>query len=158
MIDMSRLNLQIGLPTPDSNPQIMFEQIALLENQFKTQMSNSKKIAIAIEELPPKYQGILTSEMSKEGRSISPKHTEDIEFQYWHVIHGSYMKNSILDGKPQEKLDKMEVALMALNGTCNQCGKQGHKEADYCTKKHINRQALTPKEDIKLGKGNNQKQ
>ena len=28
MIDMNRLKQKIGLPTPDSNPQIMFEQIA----------------------------------------------------------------------------------------------------------------------------------
>ena len=53
MIDMNRLKQKIGLPMPDSNPQIMFEQIASLENQFKTPMSNSEKIAIAIEKLPP---------------------------------------------------------------------------------------------------------
>ena len=42
MIDMNTLKQNIGLPTPDSNPQIMFEQIASLENQFKTYRILSK--------------------------------------------------------------------------------------------------------------------
>ena len=41
-------------------------------------MMNREKIAIAIEELPPEYQGVLTSQMSKEGRSITPKRIEDV--------------------------------------------------------------------------------
>ena len=45
----------------------MFEQIAALENQFKTTMSNSKKIAMAIEQLPAEYQPVHTAEMRKEG-------------------------------------------------------------------------------------------
>ena len=56
MIDMNWVKQKIGLPTPESNPQIMFEQIALLENQLKTMMTSSEKIAIAIEKLPSKYQ------------------------------------------------------------------------------------------------------
>ena len=80
IIDMNRLKQKIGLPMPNSNPQIMFEQIAPLENQFKTPMSSSEKIAIDIEKLPPEYQGILTSEMSKEGRGITPKHIKDVAF------------------------------------------------------------------------------
>ena len=80
MIDMNRLKQKIGLPTLDSNPQIMFEQIASLENQFKTTMMSSEKIAIAIEKLPSEYQGVITSKMSKEGCSITPKHNEDVAF------------------------------------------------------------------------------
>ena len=84
MINMNRLKEKIGLPTPDSNHQIMFEQIASLDNQCKTQILSSEKIAIAIK-MPPEYQGVLTSEMSKEGTpsSITPKHIEDVAFQYW---------------------------------------------------------------------------
>ena len=81
MIDMNHLKQKIGLPTPKSNPQTMFEQIALLENQFKTTMTNSEKIAIVIDKLPSKYQGVLTSEMSKVGHSIMPRHIEDVTFQ-----------------------------------------------------------------------------
>ena len=81
MIDMNHLKQKIELPTPKSNPQTMFEQIALLENQFKTTMTNSEKIGIVIDKLPSKYQGVLTSEMSKEGHSIMPRHIEDVTFQ-----------------------------------------------------------------------------
>ena len=103
MIDMNRLKQKIGLPMSDSNPQVVFEQNASLENQFKTPMLDSEKIAIAIEKLPPEYQGVLTSEMSNEGRNITPKHIEDVVFWYWRAVHGSYAKNAIIDGKTEEK-------------------------------------------------------
>ena len=122
MIDMNRLKQKIGLPMPDSNLQIMFEQIASLENQFKTPMMNSKTIAIAIKKLLPEYQGVLMSKMSKEGRSITPRHIKDVAFQYWYVVHGSYTKNVIIDRKTEEKVDNKEVAFMAFNRTCNHCG------------------------------------
>ena len=83
MIDMNQLKQKIGLPTLQRNPQIMFEQIALLENQFKTTMTNSEKIAIAIDKLPSKYQGVLTLETSKEGHSIMSRHIEHVTFWYW---------------------------------------------------------------------------
>ena len=57
MIDMNRLKQKIGFPTPESNPQIMFEQIASLQNQFKTTMMSSEKIAIAIKKVPSEYEG-----------------------------------------------------------------------------------------------------
>ena len=41
MIDMNELKHKVGLPTPQSNPQIMIDQIASLENQFKTTMMSS---------------------------------------------------------------------------------------------------------------------
>ena len=118
---MNRLKQKIELPTPDSNPQIKFEQIASLENQFMTPISKSEKIAIAIEKLLKEYQGVLTSEMSKEGRSITPKHIEDVAFWYWRAVHGPYAKNAIIDGKTEEKADDKEVSLMVFNGTCNWC-------------------------------------
>ena len=122
MIDMNRLKQKIGLPTLNSNPQIMFEQIASLENQFKTTMTSSEKIAITIEKLPSEYQGVLTSEMSKEGCSITPKHIKDVVSRYWHVVDGSYMKNAIIDDKIEDTADDKEVAPMAFNRTCNCCG------------------------------------
>ena len=155
MINMNRLKQKIGFPTPDRNPQVMFEQIASLENRFKMLMLHSEKIAIAIKKLPPEYQAMLTSEMSKEGRRITPQHIEDVVYQYWRAVHGSYAKNAIIDGKTEEKADDKEVVLMAFNGTCNQCGQQGHKEVDCYTNKHINGHALTPKEGGKSMKGNN---
>ena len=119
MIDMNQLKQIIGLPSPQSNPPTMFEQIASLENQFKTTMMNSEKIAIAIDKLPSKYQGVLTSEMSKEGHSIMPRHIEDVAFQYRQAVYGSYGTNTVIDNKPDDKTDEKEVALVAFNGTCH---------------------------------------
>ena len=108
---------KIGLPTPQSNPQIMFEQVASLENQFKTAMMSSEKIAIAIEKLPSEYQGVLTLEMRKEGHSIMPSTLKmwpfDIGEQYWVIC-----KNSIIDNKSEDETDEKEVALMVFNRTC----------------------------------------
>ena len=119
MIDMNELKHKIGLPTPQSNPQIMFEQIAPLENQFKTTMMSSEKIAIALEKLPSEYQSVLTLEMSKEGHRIIPRHIEDVAFQYWREVYSSYAKNTIIDSKSEDKTDEKEVALMAFNRTCH---------------------------------------
>ena len=69
--DMNRLKQRIGLQTPESNPQSLFEQMAALENQFKKRMDDSEKIAIAIEKLPVKYQPVLTTEMQKEEALLS---------------------------------------------------------------------------------------
>ena len=43
-------------------------------------MMSSENIAIAIEKLPSEYQSVLTSEMSKEGHSMTPKQIEDVVF------------------------------------------------------------------------------
>ena len=57
MIDINCLKQKIGLPTPESNPQIMFEQIASLENQFKTMMMSSEKIPFGIKIIAFKLPG-----------------------------------------------------------------------------------------------------
>ena len=74
-----------------------------------------------IDKLPSEYQGVLTSEMSNEGHSIMTRHIEDVAFQYWTVVYGSYVKNAVPDNKSEDKTDE-EVALMAFNGTCHRCG------------------------------------
>ena len=63
---MNQLKQHIGLQTPKSNPQTMFEQNAALGNQFKTPMFNNEKIAVAIKKLPAEYQPVLTAEMRRK--------------------------------------------------------------------------------------------
>ena len=83
LIDMNHLKQQIGLKTLESNPQTMFEQIAALENELKTPMSDSEKIAIAIKKFPAEYQPVLTAKMRKEGGMLMASHIENTAFQYW---------------------------------------------------------------------------
>ena len=90
-----------------------------MENQFKNPVMSSENIAIAIEKFPSEYQGVLTSEMSREGHSITPRHIEDVAFQYWRVVYGSYAKNTVINNKPNDKTYEKEVTLMAFNGTCH---------------------------------------
>ena len=104
MIDMNKLKQKIRLPTPQSNPQIMFEQIALLENQFKTTMMNIEKIAIAIDKFPSEYQGVMTLEMSKKDTSschgtlkMSPS---DIGEQY--MVHMQKMQPLVTNLKTKQ--------------------------------------------------------
>ena len=99
----------------------MFEQIASLENQLKTNMSNSEKIAISIEELQPKYQLVLTAEMWKEGGSITATHIENVAFQYWRSVYRSCAMNVMIDGTQDDTDNDKEVALMVFNRTCHQC-------------------------------------
>ena len=141
LIDMNRLKQRIGLQTPESNPQSFFEQMTALENQFKKTMDESEKVAIAIEKLPVEYQPVLTVEMRKEGSLVTAQHIENAAFQDWRSVHGSYANNSVIDGARQDtKETGKEVALAAFNGTCNRCGRRGHKEAECYAKKHINGQ------------------
>ena len=100
----------------------MFEQIASLENQFKTTMTNSEKIAVAIEKLPAEYQLVLTAEMHQEESGITAFAIKNAAFQYWRSVYGSYATNAMIDGTQEDKQNDKEVALMAFNGTCHQCG------------------------------------
>ena len=74
LFDTNHLQQQIGLKTLESNPQTMFEQIAALENQLKTPMSDSEKIAIGIKKFPAEYQPVLTVKMRKEGGMLMASH------------------------------------------------------------------------------------
>ena len=84
-------------------------------------------------------------------------HIENAAFQYWQSVHGSYAKNTVIDAAMSRDLEPgKEVALGAFNGTCNRCGRRGHKEVDCYTKKHINGLALTLKGGSGQGSNNNQ--
>ena len=52
LIDMNRLKQKIGLTNAQGNPQELFEQMAAIENQFKTEIPEAEKVAMAIEKLP----------------------------------------------------------------------------------------------------------
>ena len=99
LIDMNHLNKCIGLQTCKSNPQMMFEQIAALENQFKMPLSNMEKIAIAIKKLPAEYQPVLTAEMRKEGSLFVASNIENSAFQDWQSVHWLTWSSTV----PQER-------------------------------------------------------
>ena len=63
-------------------------------------------------------------------------------------------KQPIIDNDTTTTDNSKEVALAAFNGTCNRCGKRGHKEAECYSKQHINGQALGAKQ----GTNNTQQQ
>ena len=116
-------------------------------------MDDSEKIVNAIKKLPVEYKPLLTAEMRKEGLMLMAQHIENTAFQHWQLVHGSYTSNTVIDGenKDEEKDKGKELALAAFNGTCNRCGWHGHKEAECYVKKHINGQALTPKNNSNNG-------
>ena len=61
-------------------------------------------------------------------------------------MYSSFASNSIIDNGITTMDNNKEVALAAFNGTCNRCGKRGHKEAECYSKQHINGQALGAKQ------------
>ena len=123
----------------------MVEQIAALDNQFKTPMSNSEKAS----KKPAEYQPVLTAEMWKEGSLLMASHIENSTFQYWWPVHGSSAVNSVINSSTREEQEQTkEMSLAVFNGTCNTCGQQCHKDADCYAKKHINSQILTPKSEV----------
>ena len=124
LIDMNQLKQCNGLQTLESDPQVMFEQMAAVENQFKKTMDNSEKITISIEKLPVEYKPVLTMEMRKEGLMLTAQHIENATFQHWQLVHGSYTSNTVIHGKnkDEEKDKGKELALAVFNATCNRCG------------------------------------
>ena len=55
LIDMNHLKQKIGLSNAQGNPQELFEQIAAIENQFKTEIPEAEKVAMVIKKLPVEY-------------------------------------------------------------------------------------------------------
>ena len=111
-------------------------------------------MAMAIEKLPAEYRSVLTAEMRKEGVGITSSHIESAAFQHWRAMYGSFASNPVIDDGANTADNNKEVALAAFSGTCNQCGKHGHKEAECYSKQHINGQAL----GVKQGTNNTQQQ
>ena len=124
LIDMNRLKQKIGLTNAQGNPQEMFEQMAAIENQFKTEIPEAKKVAMAIEKLPAEYRSVLTAEMRKEGVGITSSHIESAAFQHWRAMYGSFASNPVIDDGANTADNNKEVALAAFSGTCNRCGKR----------------------------------
>ena len=52
---MIRLKQKIGLTNAQGNPQELFEQMAAIENQLKTEIPEADKVDMAIEKLPVEY-------------------------------------------------------------------------------------------------------
>ena len=92
----------------------MFEQIAALENQFKTPMGDSEEIVIAIKKLPAEYQPVLTAEMRKEGSKLTASHIENATFQHWWLVHGSFAKNTVMDTANSKRF-----RVRKRSGTCS---------------------------------------
>ena len=128
--------------------------MSAIENQFKTEIPEAEKVAMAIEKLPVEYQSVLTAEMRKEGIGITSSHIESAAFQHWRAMYGLFASNLIIDNGTSTTDNNREVALVAFNGTCNRCGMRGHKEAECYSKQHINGQALGAKQ----GTNNTQQQ
>ena len=146
LIDMNCLKQKIALLNEQGNPQELFEQIAAIENQFKTEIPEAEKVAMVIEKLPVEYRSVLTAEMRKEGTGITSSHIESAAFQHWRTMYGSFASNPVIDNEKATSESNKEVALAAFSGMCHRCGKHGHKEADCYLKQHINGQALGAKQ------------
>ena len=52
---MNQLKQKVGLTSTQGNPQELFEQLAAIKNQFKTEIPEAEKVAMAIEKLPAEY-------------------------------------------------------------------------------------------------------
>ena len=134
LIDMNRLKQKIGLTNAQGNHQELFEQMAAIENQFKTEIPEAEEVDMAIEKLPVEYQSVLTAEMRKEGIGITSSHIESAAFQHWRAMYGLFASKPIIGTDTTTTESIKEVALAAFNGTCHRCGKRRHKEADCYSK------------------------
>jgi hypothetical protein len=110
------------------DPELIFEQISAIKNQYNTSTSTVSKedlIAVIIDAAPQEHQAVLTNEQLRLGTGVTVEHLEKAMNSHWRAIHK--------DGNNLDD-DDNELALNVFTGACHTCKKIGHK-AHQCPDK-----------------------
>jgi hypothetical protein len=102
-----------------SNPAVLFETLAAIEDQFSgiDNLEGTDFIAIVLDVASEQYQAILTSEQSGKGEELTLSDLENAMCQH----HRQLNQNKAL-----RRTERGEVLLTAFTGTCYNCKKKGH--------------------------------
>ena len=107
------------------DPVTLFEQISSIENKYNKngKIDEEDLIAVVLDAAPSDYQSVLTIEQRLHPTDLKLDHLETCMNQYWRQTA------SARESDENDK-DKTEVALLAFNGKCFNCGKFGHKSPE----------------------------
>ena len=104
------------------NPRVMFEQLAAIQNMFKSselEVDEEDLMAVILGQAPKAYANVLATEQQMRGDLLTLKDLEKAMTIHWR-INGSVGGNASGEGGT-------EMALTSFVGTCYKCKKQGHK-------------------------------
>ena len=103
------------------NPKVLFEQVAAIQNMFKSSeltIDDEEMIAVVLGQAPKCYTTVLATEQQIRGDTLMLKHLEKAMNTHWR-INGADVEN----GENEES----ELGLTSFEGVCYKCKKTGHK-------------------------------
>ena len=115
----------------DTDPAMLFEQVATIENRYNTatsQVQQEDLIAVILDAAPMEYKSVLTTEQRSKGSNLKLNDLETVMNQHWRQICP----------KDQEPGSGTEITLSAFTGMCFKCNTKGHK-ASNCPNNGKNR-------------------
>jgi gag-polypeptide of LTR copia-type/Zinc knuckle len=113
---------------------MLFEQISSIENKYNKngKIDEEDLIAVVLDAAPSDYQSILMIEQRLHPTDLKLEHLGTCMNQYW-------QQTALVCKSDENEKDKTEVALLAFNGKCYNCGKIGHKSPDAKNQESRNR-------------------
>jgi Zinc knuckle len=105
-----------------SDPAILFETLAVIEDKYDGSVDEADLIAIVLDAVTDEYQSVLMAEESAKGSKLT---LIDLE-----LIMGQHYRR-LSKRKTGQQVEENEVLLAGFNGACFNCGKRGHK-ANKC--------------------------
>jgi len=137
------------------DPSDLFEELTSIEHAFawtKAKISEIYLIGAVYAAAPKEYIPILTMEESIRGEDLELKHLNELMGKLWrhsggkqgHLVVKTELVLNAFAGQcyvhqykglranqcPNQEANKLELVSMGknFNGTCNHCGRQGHKK------------------------------
>ena len=105
-----------------SDPAILFETLAVIEDKYDGSVDKADLIAIILDAATDEYQSVLTAKESAEGPKLT---LMDLE-----LIMGQHYRR-LSKRRTGRQVEETEVLLAGFNGDCFNCGKKGHR-ANKC--------------------------
>jgi Zinc knuckle len=104
---------------------MLFKQISSIENKYNKngKIDEEDLVAVILDTAPSDYQSVLMIEQRLHPTDLKLEHLEMCMNQYW-------QQTALARKSDENDKDKTEVALLAFNGKCFNCGKYGHKSPD----------------------------
>ena len=139
--NITKVELQIMLSEvkmkATDEPNKLFEQLAEIENyDVSGSLDESDLMAVVFTKAPVRYQNVLSAVQLEKKDNLTLDDLEEAMTQVWRQSGAANTKSTEKDNElslasmSQGKSDDKKGKAGKFKGTCNLCGKVGHKKAD----------------------------